>query len=167
MSETTKKPTTRRALMGNAGVAALATVLITTPNAQAIEPVSVNPHPDAELIAIGREAADLIEQRKPLEVRWWALPRDSGSRRKGTPEQVELHAVGDAMEPIDARLDELADRAMELRATTREGWIAKARLIRREMQTECVTEGAIEVDEMQPSGRLTRSLLDDLLGEVV
>lgn len=159
----------RRDALGAVGFTALAGVAaaaVAKPDAQVAEVLPTTHTDDAELIAIGREAANLIEQRKPLEARWWALPQDSGSRRKETPEHVELHAVGDAMEPIDARLNELADRAMELRATTPKAWIAKARLVRREMEAEFVTNGAIDVDEMQPAGRLTWSLLDDLLGEV-
>ena len=162
----TARPT-RRSLLVRAGglvLAGVAAVAVARPDAAPVEVLSAD---DAELIAIGREAAALIEQYRPLEARWWALPQGSGSSRKGTQEHVEFHAAADAMAPIDARLNKLADRVMELRATTRETWIVKARLIRREMQTEFVTNGAIELDEMQPSGRLTWSLLDDLLGEAV
>ena len=51
MFETAKKPTTRRALMGNAGVAALATVLITTPGTQAAPAVPTPSYPATPLLA--------------------------------------------------------------------------------------------------------------------
>ncbi len=39
---------------------------------------------------------------------------------KGTAtHETEMKAVSDAMQPIDERLDELTDRALELSATTR------------------------------------------------
>ena len=52
MFETAKKPTTRRALMGNAGVAALATVLITTPGTQAAPAVPTPSYPATPLLAL-------------------------------------------------------------------------------------------------------------------
>ena len=73
--------------------------------------------------------------------------------------------MAEALEPIDNRLNELVDRAIEFRATAREACSAKAHLIRREMKTGFVTDGVIEVNELQPASRLTWSLLEDLLGK--
>ena len=153
----------RRELMSAAGFTALAGIAAAAIAAPDTAPVEALPTDDAELIAIGREAAALVEQRRPLEARWWALPKGCG-RLKGSPGHVELTAVSDAMTPLDDRLSELADQAIELRATTPDGWIAKAHLIRHEMEVEYVTDGVVELDMMQPHDRVMWSLLGDLVG---
>ena len=145
---------TRRGVLGG-GVAVAAVAGIAAPQAVASSP------DDAELIAIGREAADLVEQRKPLEVRWWALPRTSG--RTDSPHRTELHAISYAMEPIDTRLQELADRAMQIQATSRAGFIAKAHLARHEMKVAHVSDGELDIEEFNADERLVWGLLDDLL----
>ena len=168
MSETERKTTTRRVMMGNAGMAALAAiaaVAITAPDAPAVAVLPTPRGDDAELVAIGRETAAVLDQRKPLDVRWWGLPPDASKR--GTASNIELMAVADALEPIDNRLQQLSDRMLELRATTREAWIAKARLIRREIESCNVTEGVIDFDGMPDSERLAWSLAEDLLGAEV
>ena len=78
-----------------------------------------------------------------------------------------MNTVGDAIGLIDDRLTELSDRAVELRATTREGQIAKAHLIRHEMEMEYVTSGVLEHDTMQPHDKIVWSLLSDMLGEAI
>ncbi len=156
----------RRDVLGAAGFTALAgiaAVAIAKPDAGAAAgPAALHPD-DAELIAIGREVAELIERRRPLEARWWALPTIDIPRTAGLPGADEPDAVAAAMEPIDNRLDELSDRVLELRATTREAWIAKARLIRHEITISNVSGGEIEFEGMPLSERITWSLLDDLL----
>ncbi len=57
---------TRRGILGGGAAAAAVTGLAGAARGQ---PPSLE-GADAELIAIGREAADLIEQRRPLEARW-------------------------------------------------------------------------------------------------
>ena len=163
MREATKKTTTRRDMMGAAGFTALAgiaAVAIAKPDAQAAAAPTTD---DAELVAIGREAADLLEQRKPLEARWWALSPATGFRTKGGPDHDEMNAVSDAIQPIDERLEALSDRAMALRATTRNAWIAKARLIRHEIAINNVCSGVMDFEEMPFSERLAWSLVGDLI----
>ena len=152
--------TTRRDLLGAAGgsaLAGIATVAVAKPDL---------PPPDAELIAIGCEAAALLDQRKPLDARWWAIPQCAGGRRaKGSPEAREVDAIAAALEPIDSRLDELQDRALLLPATTREGMAVKALLIRHELRLNYTFHGHLDLDALDPGQQLTLTLLDDLLGE--
>ncbi len=169
MSETERRTTTRRAMMGNASMAALAGiagVAIVMPGAQAVEVLPASVVGDAALLTIEREAVTLIERRKPLEARWWAVSNEPN--KWTTAVAAEAQAVADALEPIDDRLEELIDRALELSATTREGMVAKARLIRREMRLHHSSYGVMEFDAMDPDERLAWSLAEDLLGvEVV
>ena len=157
----------RRDVLGAAGFTALAgiaAVAIAKPDASAeAAPAALYPD-DAELIAIGREAAELIERRKPLEARWWALPpMAGGARRRGTPSEREMNAVARAMEPIDARLDALTERALDLHATCRESLVAKALLVRHDMAISHAGRGQVDLDGMHSGERITWSLLDDLL----
>lgn len=151
---------TRRGILGGGVAAAAITSLSGSAGTQPAPATE-----DAKLIAIGREAADLIEQRKPLEARYWALPSTSG--REDSPHQAELHVVSDAMQPIDERLDDLTDRALDLSATTREGMAAKAHLIRYEMRIYHTTGGQMDLAELDFHDRLTWTLLHDLLGEAI
>ncbi|NPD68299.1 hypothetical protein HN018_19330 [Lichenicola cladoniae] len=158
--------TTRRDLLG-AGVGTftfltgIAAVANAKPDTQAGEAVPT-PRDDAELIIIGREAADLIEKRRPLEARWWALPADT--RQYDNAQRAELYAVSEAMQPIDDRLSELSDRSVVLRAFSRAAMIAKAHLIRHEMEVVHVTAGVLDPEMFDPHEAIVWSLLEDLLG---
>ena len=159
---------TRRSLLGAAGGTVLAGIGAITPGRPDAQAAEVTRADDEALIVIGREAAALVERRKPLDVRWWALPPMAGVSRKGTPSDVELHLVAEAMEPIDERLEALSDRMLELRATTRDAWIAKAVLIRHEIAINNTTRegsgGKLALEAMPFTERLALSLIDDLLG---
>ena len=160
MFETRNKTTTRRALMGNAGMAALAGIagaaIVMPDKLSGMMPSA--PSPDAELIAIGREANALLEQRRPLAARWWTM----------SERHPDLEAVANAMEPIDERLDDLTQRARELPATTREGMGVKGRLIQHQLRLiHNDDEGAVEFVSMDPGARLAWSLAEDLLGAEV
>lgn len=161
--------TTRRDLLG-AGVGTftfltgIGAIAIAKPDAQAVE-VLPAPRDDAELIIIGREAVALIEDRRPLEARWWALP--AGTRQYDNAQREELTAVSEAVLPIDDRLSELSDRAVVLRASSREAMIAKAHLLRHEMEVVHVTAGVLDTEMFDPHEATVWSLLEDLLGESV
>ncbi|NPD69323.1 hypothetical protein HN018_22755 (plasmid) [Lichenicola cladoniae] len=148
----------RRELLKGGAISALvgvATVVLTAP-------ASADRGADAELIAIGREAVALIEKRKPLEARWWAIP--TGGDYNDPAIKTELDTVSDAMVPIDDRLSEMADRAVELRAHSREAMIAKAWLVHHEMKVVHVSDGVVDTDRFEPHELLAWSLLEDLLG---
>ncbi len=156
----------RRDVLGGAGFTALAgiaAVAIARPDASLTPPPPALHPDDAELIAIGQEVVDLLEQRRPLEARWWALPTIVLPRTASLPGADKPDAVAAAMEPIDNRLEYLSDRVLELRATTHDAWIAKVRLIRHEIAISNVSGGEMEFEGMPLSERITWSLLDDLL----
>ncbi|NPD68912.1 hypothetical protein HN018_02925 [Lichenicola cladoniae] len=125
-------------------------------------PHAVPSSDDAELMAIGREAASLIEKRRPLEARWWSLP--AGTRQYDNAQREELTEVSEAMQPIDDRLSDLSDRSLVLRASSREAMIAKAHLIRHEMEVVHVTAGVLDPEMFDPHEAIVWSLLEDLLG---
>lgn len=151
----------RRKHRGFTTLTGIATVAIAKPDAQPDE-VLLAPQDDAELIAMGREAAALIEKRRPLEARWWAVPADSG--RRDHSQRAELHAVSEAMQPIDDRLFEMSDRSVVLRASSREAMIAKAHLLHHEMEVVHVTGGALDIEMFESHERLAWSMIEDLLG---
>ena len=73
MSETKKKPTTRRNLISAAGFTAMigiAAMSIAKPDASAVKVLPTARTDDADLVATGLETVALTEQRKPLEERW-------------------------------------------------------------------------------------------------
>ena len=148
-------PTTRRHLIATAGALPLASLAFGAGMAATVTP------DDAELIAIGREADALLTERKPLQARWWALPAWT---LPGSAEHAELNAIGDAIEPIDARLEVLGDRAMTLRATSRDAMAVKAKLIRHDLSVCHVHDRAVAFEAMEPSQRLAWSLVEDLVG---
>ncbi len=157
----------RRDFLAAAGFTALAgisAVAIAKPDRPAF--ASLAPAgDDAELVAIGREAAELIEQRKPREARWWALPRVTDPAEwKISGFSVQAHAIANAMEPIDERLEILTKRAMALRATCQEAMAAKARLIRHDIAISHMTDGKVDFETMEAHGRMAWSLFDDLPG---
>ena len=159
--------TSRRAVLSASATAALASIAgaaATLPSIAAAE-AAQGAHPDAELIAIGREAASLIEQRKPLEARWWALPAEHCD--PDSFHAAESDAVCAAMRPIDNRLDDLLGRALELPAATPEGMAAKAHLIRYEMRIHNSFRGDMDLSELDQHEQLVWALLHDLLGEAV
>ena len=135
-----------------AGIAAAA--IAKPDNLSGMMPPVPSPN-DAELIAIGREAAVLFDQRKPLAARWWTM----------SAEHPDLEAVADAMRPIDERLDELTQQAYDLPASTRDGMAVKARLIQYQMRLIHNDEhGEVEFVSMDPGERLAWSLTEDLVG---
>ena len=160
MSETTNTPTTRRAMLGSAAgftvLAGIAAATIAKPDTPAVEVPPASRGDDAELIAIGREAAALLDQRKLLAVQFWALPA-------GPAKGDELEAVANAMEPIDGRLDALTNHAMTLRSTSRKAMAVKARLIGHDLYVCHAHGGEMAFEAMEPSQRLAWSLVEDLV----
>ena len=111
--------------------------------------------PDAELIAIGREAAPLVAEFDRSTAVFFALP-------DGDPAIEEVARAGDR--PFD-RLSELAVQAATLRAATLNGLAAKAILLRHLMLTEFGERHVFVSDETDLTD-LTWSLVCDLAGSV-
>ena len=135
---------TRRGFLADAaGIAATATPLAAQGGI----------HPDAELIAIGQEAAPLSAKFQANLAAFFAL----GS---GHP---DLQRVADLNDAPCERLDEMVARATQLRASSLEGCAAKAVLLRHIMlmdfgeRMDFVSDGRNVTD-------LSWSLVNDLLG---
>jgi len=109
------------------------------------------PHPDAELIAIGHEAAGLSEEYERHIVAYFALPKDS----------PDLQRVSELADPAYDRLQVLFDRAADVEAKTIRGVAAKARLLRHELLTSYRVDGEFVPDN--PAIALALSLADNLL----
>jgi hypothetical protein len=147
----TSSNTTRRALA--LGVGAFASVGLTAGAAATVADAALpSPHPDAELIAMGREAAPLIAEAERLAAQWFALPPGPNP---------DLHRIAAAEEPIVNRLEELFDRALELPAITHDGLRAKAILVQHEMRTQNRVDGELVFDGAGSEGAW--ALIDDLL----
>ena len=113
------------------------------------------PQPDAELIAIGAEAAPLIVEHERLGALWWATPADDEHRGA-------ISALGKQTEPVANRLFELTNRSMALPATTLAGAKVKAMLIQDVLRVEHETHGGML--EFETSGaEAVWSLVTDLL----
>ncbi len=110
------------------------------------------PHPDNELIAIGREAEPLLAEDKRFAKVWWTLDADS----------PDINAWAAQWRPIDDRLFALMDRARELKASTLEGLRVKAMLVDHALSTELEHEGEIQTGDFHEE--LAWSLVRDLLG---
>ena len=150
---------TRRDLLGAGAFTALtgiAAAAIARPDNLSGMAATITPD-DAELIAIGREAAVLLDQRKPLAAQFWALPA-------GPAKGDELEAIANAMEPIDERMDVLIGRAVTLKASGREAMAAKARLIGYDIWCCHSQSGVLDPEDLGHYDRLTWSLVEDLVG---
>jgi hypothetical protein len=88
--------------------------------------LAAQPNPDAELIAIGREAAPLVDEFDRHTAAFFALP-------EGDPAIERTAQAGD--QSFD-RLRGLATQAAPLRATTLDGLAAKGILLRHLMTLE-------------------------------
>lgn len=135
---------TRRGFLAGAAGMAAATVPLA---AQA------GVHPDAELIAIGQEAAPLAAKFRANAAAFFALGA-------GHP---DLQRVADLNDAPCERLDELVARAMQLRASSLEGCAAKAVLLRHTMLMEFGERMDFLSDGRGMTG-LSWSLVNDLLG---
>jgi hypothetical protein len=100
---------TRRTILARAGALA-------APAMPAVA-ASAEPSPDAELIAV----ADEIERLHSLAAAIYAIRRQTDGEAEERTEP-ELNA-------IEGRKYELVDRSLEMRAQTREGFKAKARIL--------------------------------------
>lgn len=139
-STPTPARTGRRALFGAAAALAVAPAMARTA-----------PHPDAELIAIGREASGLIAQYNRHTRAFFALPI-------GHPDLAATAALAD---PMGLRLDDLIERASGLTATTAAGCATKALLLRHELLQNC--GGGGEWVSGGVDDALAWSLVNDLL----
>lgn len=120
-----------------------------------VAPVN-RPHPDAELIAMDREAIPLVAEFKQYLANLFASPLSSAERER-------LGEKGDV--PYE-RLKELTKRATTLRATTPAGYAAKARLIEHHMFHDFSDRGALDLDGLNRDGQETAlawSLVNDIL----
>jgi hypothetical protein len=139
---------TQRSTLGFS-VAAFAAALATPALAAGV-------NPDAELIAIGREAAPLVDEFDRYTAAFFALPDgDPGIKRAG-------HAGDRSYD----RLRELVAQAMPLRAATLNGLAAKAILLRHLMLLEFGERHVFVSDETDLTD-LTWSLVSDLAGSAV
>ena len=133
----------RRSLLG--GVAA----------ALALAPAAAMPAPatsaDAELIAMGREARPLIAEYERLTHLFFTAST-----------QAERFQASDDSDPAYERLDELFDQALELRATTLEGFKAKALLLQHGLRSANRMDGHVTFSD--PEQEMAWSLVADLLG---
>jgi hypothetical protein len=150
MSTATKPNTTptRRSALGFSAAAIVAG--LTVP-ALAIPPT--RPNPDAELVAIGREAATLVDEFNRCSAAFFTLP-------DGDPTLVRAADAGD---PSFFRLEELVTQVTPLRATTLIGLAAKAILLRHLIILEFGT-GGVFVSDDTPLTDLMWSLTYDLAG---
>jgi hypothetical protein len=114
---------------------------------------AATPHPDAELIAIGQEAAPLIAEYRAIYARFFALPH-------GHPDHGTIADEGDA--PSE-RIAVLLTRANELRATTVAGARAKALLAADDIFWQHAGGGVLEVDQFDEGELLVWGLVTDLL----
>jgi len=130
----------RRNLLATVAAAAVAPAVLASPT-----------HPDAELIAIGREALPLIEEYERFTAAWYALP----------DEHPDSNRVADLATPASDRLDELLKRAMPMKATTPEGCRVKAAILQHELR--CFYRiGGVMVFE-NPAEEMAWSLVCDML----
>ncbi len=141
MSETTKELTTRRALMGNAGVAALATVLVATPGTHALKAASAPSDADTPLLT-------LCNQFMALQA---GVDRINADREHDHEEELERLCA--AQSPI---LDEMED----LRAVSLEEHRARARVLMKWYGVKDNEEGHSQLEWHRVA-----PLFRDLLGE--
>lgn len=155
--------TTRRNLLGTAGITALAGIaaaavsipgVVIPASASSVETLD----PDAELIGFGHEAATLVPAIERDRAAFFATPK---------PGVATLNMLADRMADPEDRMEAMAERAMDIAAVSPAGIAAKARLLRYHLVNEHCLHGqftpgiSVEID-------LALSLCDDLLrGEVV
>lgn len=108
-------------------------------------------HPDAELIAIGREALLLIEEYERFIAAWYALPKN----------HPDFNRVADLAQPASDRLDELLEQAMPIRASTQDGYRVKAAILQHELRCFYRIAGVMTFEN--PAGKMAWSLVCDML----
>lgn len=146
---------TRRALLGGAAVLAVpaavgADQIVNLANCSAS-------HPDAELLALEREAVPLIPEYADAVAAFLSVPDDLPE-----PERLaELERWGDLETAVSDRLFQLAEAADGLRPVTLAGLAAKARLVRWQMLADH-GDGA-ELQPGTPAMACAVGLCDDLL----
>ena len=133
MSETTKKHTTRRALMGSVGVAALAgiaAVAIAKPDAQAVEVVPVAHNPDGPLLAL---CARFLELQAAIDVTYDRETEEHEVAQKEGRSSARLMAMEKAhdveREPWVSEQRTLLEDIGDISATTLPGQRARARVL--------------------------------------
>jgi hypothetical protein len=123
--------------------------------AVALMPVTAlaNPiaHPDAELIAIGREALPLIAEYERFTADLYALPSD----------HPDFNRVADLALPASDRLDQLWDQVILMQATTPEGHRVKAAFLQHEMRCTYRIAGVMTFEN--PAQEMAWSLVCDML----
>ena len=134
---------TRRGLLGGAAVLVVAPVIAARGAAA----------PDTELSAIGRAAVPLIAEFDRSLAMFFALEFDS-------PDLEDVAKLADAP---SAALNVMVDRASELQATSWDGFVAKARLLRHEMLTEFGNQGVFDTNTADPRDMLAWTLVNDML----
>lgn len=166
MSETTKKPTTRRALMGNAGIAALAgiaAVSIAKPDAQAAEVLLAPDDADTSLMALcGRFLAlqAMLDRSYDEERQEYHLAKQEGCSNEHL---LAMEGANDvAREPWSDEQWALLQEIREVSATTLAGQRARARVL---MAWSNVHRGGSGTDIVE--WKDLAPLFSDLLGEPV
>lgn len=134
----------RRSLLGTLAAFAVVPAAVPVVTAAVLQP-------DAVLLAMGREAAPLIAEYERLTARYFALP----------PGHPGVREAGDASAAIYDRLEELTDLAQETRATTLDGFKAKARLLQHGLRSTNRMDGKVRL--IDPEQELAWSLVADLL----
>ena len=152
---------TRRHVLGDA-IAGLAGAAVLTGAGIAIatpETLAATPPEDARLVEIAREATATRDAREaPLQVWWDLCHTDDADIAPG-----EVERVSDALDPYNDRLDALWEEAAELKATTREGVIAKARIAILRCTEDHLTANGTDFDEMDGGARIAFETCRDLV----
>lgn len=137
---------TRRSLFSGLGRAALGTALVAS---MPIEPFATD-HPDAEILSVIGRIMEIEAAISP--------PAGSGYRTIAEEDAWEVRTA-----PLRATLDTLTERICDLRATTPDGWRARARALLLpypDLPTDAVSGLCV-------GDRLLHALIRDLLAEAV
>ena len=145
---TTAQPSqsTRRSLFSGLGSAAFGTALVVS---MPLEPFAAD-HPDAEFLSVLRRFREVEEAIFPA----------AGT---GCQTIAEEDARDIRMEPLRASLDALGDRVCALRATTPDGWRARARALLLpypDLPTDAASGLCL-------GDRLQHALIRDVIGETM
>ncbi len=109
--------------------------------------------PDAVHVALGAEHARLTAALAPLEAAFFAASSDDGA---------ELQRLSGTMQPLNRRLDAIADELVEMPAVSLAGWQAKAAALRHQMMI-FAHRGVLNPADLEPAERLAWELAGDLL----
>ena len=166
MSETTNRPTTRRAMMGNAGIAALtgvAAVMIAKPDAAAVEVLPVSRGDDAAMLTLCGRFLHLQAQIAASYGRESALFEAAEADGASHDQLVALERRGTVeRNPWTNEQRRLVEDLADLSAGTLAGQRARARVL----MAWCGVEGD-EEGHSQMEWHELRPLFRDLLGEPV